>query len=134
MYFKVDVILLSLIESPEIHDTSIGLYSMAMKLVEVGMIFGTVYLNSLLPILSDRKLDRSARGHHFHTAGVLMLLCGGGLSLGLFFLATPLITLLGGEAYTHHLPHSSVDALEIAAFVFVTYFLISLTNYLLIAE
>ena len=63
-----------------------------------------------------------------------MLLCGGGLSLGLFFLSAPLITLLGGEAYASHLPYSSVDALEIAAFVFVTYFLISLTNYLLIAE
>jgi O-antigen/teichoic acid export membrane protein len=53
VYFKVDVVLLSLFEPKEISNTSIALYSLPMKIVEVLMVLGTFYLNSILPILSE---------------------------------------------------------------------------------
>jgi O-antigen/teichoic acid export membrane protein len=52
IFFKVDIILLSLLESHEIADTSIALYALPMKIVEVGMMYGTIFLNSLLPVLT----------------------------------------------------------------------------------
>jgi len=40
VYFKVDVILLSLLEAPQQADISIALYGLPMKIVEVLMVLG----------------------------------------------------------------------------------------------
>ena len=53
VYFKVDIILLSLIEWPELWDLSIALYSLPMKIVEVLMVIWWFYMTSLLPSLSS---------------------------------------------------------------------------------
>ncbi|MCA9378556.1 hypothetical protein KC711_06840 [Candidatus Peregrinibacteria bacterium] len=68
VYFKVDVILLSILEPENIHDVSIALYSLPMKIIEVGMVFGTVYLNSLLPVLSSHHLSQEKKHRVTHTA------------------------------------------------------------------
>lgn len=52
IYFKVDVILLSLLEWPELGDLSIALYSLPMKIVEVIMVVWWFYMTSILPSLS----------------------------------------------------------------------------------
>ncbi len=52
IFFKVDVLLLSFLESHTTSDISIALYSVPMKMVEVGMMYGTIFLNSLLPELA----------------------------------------------------------------------------------
>lgn len=52
VYFKVDVIILSLMEPKEKADISIALYSLPMKIVEVLMVVGWFYLNSILPSLT----------------------------------------------------------------------------------
>lgn len=53
VYMKVDIILLSILESPEKSSVSIALYSVPMKIMEVFMLTGTFFLNSLLPGLSQ---------------------------------------------------------------------------------
>jgi O-antigen/teichoic acid export membrane protein len=53
IFFKVDIILLSILEPRDIADSIIALYALPMKIVEVGMMYGTVFLNSLLPVLTD---------------------------------------------------------------------------------
>lgn len=53
VYFKVDVILLSLLEWPERGDVSIALYSLPMKIIEVLMVIGWFYMTSLLPSLTE---------------------------------------------------------------------------------
>lgn len=53
VYFKVDVILISVLEPQGIANASIALYSLPMKIVEVLMVLGGFYLNSLLPTLSS---------------------------------------------------------------------------------
>jgi len=52
VYFKIDVILLWIMEPATISNKSIGLYSLPMKIVEVLMVIGWFYLNSLLPSLT----------------------------------------------------------------------------------
>jgi O-antigen/teichoic acid export membrane protein len=52
VYFKIDVILLSLIEWPKMWDLSIALYSLPMKIVEVIMVVWWFYMTSILPSLS----------------------------------------------------------------------------------
>ncbi len=52
VYFKVDVILLSLLEPEKMADLSIALYSLPMKIVEVLMVVWWFYMTSLLPSLT----------------------------------------------------------------------------------
>lgn len=52
VYFKVDIIILSLMEWPELWDLSIALYSLPMKIVEVLMVVWWFYMTSLLPSLT----------------------------------------------------------------------------------
>lgn len=52
IYFKVDIILLSLIEWPKLWDLSIALYSLPMKIVEVVMVIWGFYMTSILPHLT----------------------------------------------------------------------------------
>lgn len=57
VYFKVDIILLSLLEKDA--DTSIALYSVPMRIVEVIMVLWWFYLNSILPSLSQSFKNKS---------------------------------------------------------------------------
>lgn len=59
VYFKVDVIILSIMEWPELWDQSIALYSLPMKIVEVIMVLGWFYMTSLLPSLSKSFKDKN---------------------------------------------------------------------------
>ena len=53
VYFKVDIILLSILEPKEVADRSVALYSLPMKIVEVIMVIGGFYLNAMLPKISQ---------------------------------------------------------------------------------
>lgn len=52
VYFKIDIILLSLLD-PQ-WDTSVALYSVPMRIVEVIMVLWWFYLNSVLPSLTQK--------------------------------------------------------------------------------
>jgi len=52
VYFKVDILILSIMESPLQANISIALYSLPMKIVEVLMVLWVFFLNSILPLLS----------------------------------------------------------------------------------
>jgi len=53
VYFKVDVILLSLLENPSKANISIALYGLPMKIVEVLMVVGAFYMNAVLPSMTQ---------------------------------------------------------------------------------
>lgn len=53
VYFKIDIFLIPFFESTSQADVSIALYALPMKIVEVLMVLGGFYLNSLLPTLTD---------------------------------------------------------------------------------
>jgi O-antigen/teichoic acid export membrane protein len=77
IFFKVDTILLSVIEPHEIVDTVIALYALPMKIVEVGMMYGTVFLNSLLPVLTSAIKSGDTRTYQKLTRHALILLAIG---------------------------------------------------------
>jgi len=52
IYFKIDIILLSILEWDKA-DISIALYALPMKIIEVLMVISGFYLNSILPKLSE---------------------------------------------------------------------------------
>lgn len=60
IFFKIDVILLSIMEKHD-PDTIIALYSLPMKIIEVGMMYGTIFLNSFLPVLTLAIVEKNVR-------------------------------------------------------------------------
>jgi O-antigen/teichoic acid export membrane protein len=134
----VDIILLSLLEPTDIADTSIALYALPMKIVEVGMMYGTIFLNSLLPVLTtaiekrdDEKITKLTR-HAFK-----LLFTGGIVASGFLALSAPwVITLISTPEFvsTTVMGYGSVDALRIVGWIFLVYFVSSLYTYILIAH
>ena len=61
VYFKVDIIILSLMEWPELWDLSIALYSLPMKIVEVLMVVWWFYMTSLLPSLTKSFKEKNTK-------------------------------------------------------------------------
>jgi len=53
VYFKIDVLIISLLEIPSKADISIALYSLPVKIIEVLMVIWVFFLNSILPVLSE---------------------------------------------------------------------------------
>ena len=53
VYFKMDVIILSIMEPQNIADRNISLYSLPMKIVEVIMVIWGFYMTSILPSLTE---------------------------------------------------------------------------------
>ncbi len=58
VYFKVDIVLISLLEPKSTSDISIALYSLPMKIVEVLMVVGWFYLNSILSEFSRNFVNK----------------------------------------------------------------------------
>jgi len=59
IYFKIDIILLSLIEWPKLWDLSIALYSLPMKIVEVLMVVWGFYMTSILSSLTKAFKEKN---------------------------------------------------------------------------
>ena len=59
VYFKIDIIILSLMEWPKLWDLSIALYSLPMKIVEVLMVVWWFYMTSLLPSLTKSFKEKN---------------------------------------------------------------------------
>lgn len=137
VYFKVDVIFLSVLESEQIRDLSVALYSLPMKIVEVLMVLSTFYLNSILPSLSkwyekkDEKNVKNIIEFSFHFLLALWMI----ILVLWTLLRDTVILLIANESYIHpaHIYNSS-DAFVIVLLVVVFYFLWAVFNYALIAS
>ncbi|NRH21282.1 oligosaccharide flippase family protein [Candidatus Gracilibacteria bacterium] len=138
IFFKVDVILLSLLEESTIADTSIALYALPMKIVEVGMMYGTIFLNSLLPVLTTAIEKKEKSKIESLTGKGFELLFGFGLAIAIFgFAYTPeIIRIISTPEFlsTTVMGYSSIDAMRIVIWIFLFYFISSLSTYILIAR
>lgn len=138
VYFKVDVILLSLLESPEKANISIALYGLPMKIVEVLMVIWWFYLNSLLPSLSKKYTQKKYEELSHIFALSLKIL----LSFWLFIFmagnlfAGEIIRIIATPEYIHPVGHifNSVQALNIVFWVLIFHFLALASIYMLIAS
>ena len=138
IYFKVDIILLSVLEPRSVADISIALYSVPMKIVEVGMMFGTLFLNSMLPLFTEaiKKMDKEALFSYVSKAYKILLIFGVGIASFLFVNDANVISFIATKEYIEHTKYlyTSLDAMQIVVFIFLFYFLSSLFTYLLIAH
>ena len=138
IFFKVDIILLSILEPADIADTSIALYALPMKIVEVGMMYGTIFLNSLLPVLTTAIEKRDNEKVAKLTRHAFMLLFAGGIAAsGFLALFAPwVIALISTPEFVTQtvMGYGSVDALRIVGWIFLVYFVSSLYTYILIAR
>ena len=138
VYFKVDMILLSIMEPRNVADISVGLYSVPMKIVEVGMMFGTLFLNSLLPLFTQsiQKHDQKNLWHLVDRAFRVLFVAGVGI-VGLFMAGgREIILLVASRDYVEKglYIYTSLDSLRIVVWIFLFYFLSSLFTYILIAH
>ncbi len=138
IFFKVDIILLSILEPADIADTSIALYALPMKIVEVGMMYGTIFLNSLLPVLTTAIEKKDSEKVAKLTRHAFMLLFAGGIAAsGFLALFAPwVIALISTPEFVTQtvMGYGSVDALRIVGWIFLVYFVSSLYTYILIAR
>lgn len=136
VFFKVDVVLLSILESREAADADIALYGVPMKIVEVGMMFGTVFLNSMLPLFTASiKKGKEELEPLVKKAYTILFFFGAGVALFLAVAAKPAIAFIANPQYLLTGPsgYDAADAMRIVSFVFFFFFLSSLFTYLLIA-
>lgn len=137
IYFKVDIILLSIIEWPELWDKSIALYSLPMKIVEVVMMLGGFYLNSMLPSFTENIKNKKMNLFHKSIQKSLEFLLSIScliLVLGVLF-REQLIEIIANKDYliTDH-AYNSADAFLVVFGMIVFHFLSLVFIYALIAS
>jgi O-antigen/teichoic acid export membrane protein len=153
----VDVILLSLFEPLEIQnwqwnalvlswqtehiyaDRVVALYSLPMKMIEVGMMFGTVFLNSMLPLftiaLTTSEQTRAELSTLVSKAYKILLFGGVGGAVFMALESRAIITMIASPEFL--VPVLGADSsllLSIVSSVFGLFFISSLFTYLLIAS
>ena len=137
VYFKVDIILLSLLETPEKWDISIALYSLPMKIIEVLMVLAWFYMNSILPTLTQMFEDKKETDANSIIRTSFKLLFS--FALGIFILGVlfknHIIEIISNKSYLFPPNHdySSADVFVIVLGVIIVYFLSLLFIYIFIA-
>lgn len=136
VYFKIDIILLSLIEWPELWDLSIALYSLPMKIVEVLMVIWWFYMTSLLPSLSSgfKESDEKKLINLTDISFRILFAFASILFVWWVLFRDYIIRIIANEEYitTTHIYNSS-DAFLIVFFVILFYFLSLVFIYVLVA-
>jgi O-antigen/teichoic acid export membrane protein len=137
VYFKVDIILLSIIEWPVKWDLSIALYSLPMKIIEVLMVVWGFYMTSLLPSLTGFfKNHEGSRWAHLISISFKILFSSAVLIFSLWVLFRDyMIRIIANENYlvTTHMFNSS-DAFLVVLSVIVFYFISLVFIYCLVAS
>ncbi len=137
LFFKVDTLLLSIMTEKSVSEIVVALYALPMKIVEVGMMYGTIFLNSLLPVLTKSITEKNTTETHRLTIQSFRLLFffGTGITIFLFLCSPDIIRLISNSEYVHTNVYGyfSSDALKIVSCIFFFYFLSSLFTFILIA-
>ncbi len=138
VYFKIDIIFLSLLEPPREADISIALYSLPMKIIEVLMVIWGFFLNSILPSLSTYFKEKnfvwitSLLQNSFRflfSFSVFIIVCG-------FIFGEHILSVISTPDYLNHnvYEYTSLDVLMVVLLVLWFYFISSLFNYIFIAS
>lgn len=137
VYMKVDIILLSILESPDKANISIALYSVPMKVMEVFMLTGTFFLNSILPGLSKSFSENNdVEIHRTLKTSYIFLLSWSAIMLIFGFIFKDLmIEIIANSDYLNRdiYQYTSSDAFIIVLLMIVFYFMFLLFQYIFIA-
>lgn len=138
VYFKVDIILLSLLEPKEVSDISVAFYSLPMKIVEVLMVVWVFFLNSVLPTLSLYFKENLSEKISELLKFCFRFLFWFSVFIVLFWILfrENIIKIIATSEYlekTNHI-YNSWDAFIIVFFVILFYFVSAIFNYIFIAS
>lgn len=138
VYFKIDVVLISIIEPKQSANLSIALYSLPMKIIEVLMVVWWFYLNSILWELSKgfKYNDTEKINEIFSVSFKILSVFGLFLFVTLTLFRDYIVELVANESYVHPVWHiySSSDVFFIVLLVLLFYFISNLFIYILIAS
>lgn len=138
VYFKVDVIIISLLEWGSKADISIALYSLPMKIIEVLMVIGIFFLNSILPSLSEYFKDHNHEKINHILQNSFKFLFSFSLIIVVLgiILGRDMISMIATPDYLDSSIHqyTSYDAMFIVLFILLFYFISSLFIYIFIAS
>jgi O-antigen/teichoic acid export membrane protein len=138
VYFKIDVVLISLIEPSSLADLSIALYSLPMKIIEVFMVIWMFFLNSILPSLSEYfKDDNKEKINYLIKNSFRFLFSFSIIILVLWVLFwKDIISIIATNDYLNSKIHNytSYDAFVVVLFVLLFNFISWLFNYIFIAS
>lgn len=127
VYFKIDVVIISFLESPDMADISVALYALPMKIVEVLMVLGGFYLNSVLPVLTQKIQEKKSETVGNIVGVSLKILISFGICIFLLgnILAYDIISLISTPEYINPSGHiyNSVGALSLVFWVLLFHFI-----------
>ena len=126
IFFKVDTLFLSLMEDSSVSDAIILIYSIPMKIVEVGMMYGTIFLNSFLPVLTASISENRVTDTKNLSLKWFELLFGFGVGISVFlaFFAEKIIPFISSESFLKPINGAnSVEVMQIVAWIFLFYFI-----------
>jgi O-antigen/teichoic acid export membrane protein len=123
-YFRLDTVMLSLLQSSD----DVGIYNLAYKLLEQLIFFPAALMGILTPLLTNAFSTDKARftaltGH----AGRIITALAAPMLVGGWFLADPIVTLLGGGAFA-----AAASPLRVLLFATVLIFLGTLLGALVV--
>jgi O-antigen/teichoic acid export membrane protein len=96
LYFRADTLIISLYEPYE----QVGLYTLAYRMLELTLVFGTVFLTTTFPVLSQAVLRDEPRARRtIQLSTELFVALGAPLVLGGLVLAPELVRLAAGDDF-----------------------------------
>jgi O-antigen/teichoic acid export membrane protein len=123
IYFKIDVVMLSIIRGS---DSEIGWYSAAMRLVELVCIVPALIVSALFPIVSSlykESIDSLKRV--YKTSFRYLLAIALPISVGTFLLSDRLIYIIYGKEYFKTIPALKILTLALI-FIFANYIMMNI--------
>lgn len=137
VYFKIDIIIISVMEESIKSNLSIALYSLPMKIVEVIMVLWWFYLNSILPSLSRDFKEKNTKdltktidiSYRFLLAFWMLI-----LFLWILFRENIIEIIANKDYLIWDSFYNSANAMIIVLFVVVFYFISLLFIYIFIAS
>jgi len=138
IYTKIDVVLLSLIESWSIWERSIALYSLSLKIMDVLMMMWAFFLNSLLPAISESHKLWDIKKIQMILSNAFKVLFWAAIPVVALWIALKenIILLIATPDYLTKTPlnnYTSAEAFSIVLFILLFFYISLIYNYLFIA-
>jgi O-antigen/teichoic acid export membrane protein len=96
LYFRADTLIISLYEPYE----QVGLYTLAYRMLELALVFGTVFLTTTFPLLSQAVANDEARARRtIQLSTDLFVILGAPLVAGGLAVAPDVVELAAGEEF-----------------------------------
>jgi len=137
IYFKVDVLILSLMLDPKQAGMQTGMYGVAMRILEMLVIIPVYFMNSVLPIMMKLIKEKSKKIHVLIQYSFDFLIATGApILVGIGVLSIEIVRLISTKNFVSHFDQGIMGSdvvLQILMFALVFSFVNSLFGFILVA-